>query len=170
MHRLYRRGLLREISQRVGVLFPALDIERLNSPFSGFRLQASNVDIIPVGLRSRDIERLDPAGRAEVMVGYASIERVGSYILATVQEIEVRFRGTQVEKFQPRTNRALVVTALYFSGASTSKHTSPTMTAAHVNHGRLSPDRRPLASASLRAPHSCALPKRESQRHRRLPL
>jgi hypothetical protein len=33
------------------------------------------------------------------MLGYASIEGVGSYILATVQNVEVGFRGTQVEKF-----------------------------------------------------------------------
>ena len=60
------------------MLFPVLTVKRLNRHLSWLRLKAIYINTVPIGIRSRYVERLDAASSAEKMLGYASIKGIGN--------------------------------------------------------------------------------------------
>jgi hypothetical protein len=72
-----------EARQLVRMQLPISSIERVHNQLLGLRLEASNIDVVSVGVGPRDIERLYAAGLTELVLSDSGIERVrGEIFLA----------------------------------------------------------------------------------------
>src|SRR5512138_1909651 len=71
------------------LLLPLAAVEGLDiDGFDGRRIEAAGVDAVAVGMRARYVERLDPARRAEEMLGDTRVERVGRQSVLALQQPE----------------------------------------------------------------------------------
>lgn len=68
------------------MVLPVLAVECLDSNVFWNRFQASNINIVAIGIRPRDIEGLDTAGPAKIVLRYARIECVGRERIFSAQE------------------------------------------------------------------------------------
>ena len=59
------------------MVLPVLSIERLNNQLFGLRLEATNINVVSVGIGARDVERLYATGLAEPMLSDSGVEGVG---------------------------------------------------------------------------------------------
>ena len=96
------------------MLLPILPVERFDNQFDWIRLQTSYINIVPVGIRSRDVERFDSAERAEAMPGHARVERVGGETLLAAQQLEAGFWDDEMKVSRFRADRTVAVTAFEF--------------------------------------------------------
>lgn len=93
----------------MGVVLPVAAIKR-DDPHGGRRFdKTSHVDIDPVGIRARGVERLDATGATERMLRNSGIERVSRYLIGPTQEVKRRLRQDQVKKATHRANRTVAV-------------------------------------------------------------
>lgn len=86
----------------MGMVFPVATIKR-NDPHGGWLFdKASHVDIDTVGIRARDIKRLDAAHATERMLRDAGIEGVGREMVSPTNQLKRRPRYDQVKKASHR--------------------------------------------------------------------
>ena len=81
-------GFRAEMPELTGVFLPVLSVERLNGNPLRHRIQASNVDIVAVWIRSWDIECLDSTDAAKMMLCDTGIECVGGKSLVAANKLE----------------------------------------------------------------------------------
>jgi hypothetical protein len=73
------------------MVLPMLAIERDDGDFSDCaRLQAAHINAVVLRMRSRNIERLDPADFAKQMLGDSGVECVGRKRFRTLVKSELR--------------------------------------------------------------------------------
>src|SRR5262245_29544586 len=79
--------------------FPMLAVKGDDCNFSDRgRLQTAHIDAVTVGMRSRDIERLDPARFTKQMLGDTGVECVSRQRFRALDETEPRLRDDEMKK------------------------------------------------------------------------
>ncbi len=93
------------------MFLPVLAVERLDDNLLGRLIETANVDVDAIRVRSWDIERLDAARAAEIVLGDTRIERIDAQPIFAGNQLEARFRDDQVQIARFPTDRAVAVLA-----------------------------------------------------------
>ncbi len=116
------------------MLFPVAPVEELDRDVRGLRVEAAHVHVDAVGIRARDVERLDPARAAELVVGDAGAEAVGDELVLAAQQAELRLRHDQVHEARHRADGAAAVEARELLGRLHFEGDGAAMAMAVVDH------------------------------------
>src|SRR5262249_7408786 len=103
----YRRSALLAGELR-HLLFPMLAVEQRNARHAhGAVIEAAHIDAETVGLRARNIEALDAAHRAEMMLRRSGIERVGGDLVRALGQSEALGGHDEMQIAGPAADRAV---------------------------------------------------------------
>jgi len=76
------------VCELVCVLFPVLAVELHYHGVLQLLVKAIDINIDAVGIRPRNIERLDATGLAEIVLGYTTVESIGVKRILSLKQFE----------------------------------------------------------------------------------
>lgn len=136
------------------VPFPIASVERGDGELRRLRVEAAHVHAIAVGVRARNIERLDTANLAERMLGDAGIEGVGRDVLGAAHEFQSGPRHDEMQITRLRADRAIALARFDVLWRLDLESHRAAMAAPMVPHAHR------LTAIAAPAPHRLRMPRR----------
>lgn len=125
----------RQFRQFTGVTLPmiAVELSYMNA-LDAAAVEAANVDTETVGIRSRNIERLDAANFTKKMLGNSGVECVSRQTIRTLQQLETGRRHNQMDEPGSAADRAVTFQRIDFGGRHDFESHSAAVTTAAVSN------------------------------------